>query len=44
MTYAQLGRKNDARRILAEGEQLAMKAGNAEMAARCRELLRRIDE
>ena len=44
MTYAQLGRKNDARQILAEGEQLAMKAGNAEMAARCRELLRRLDE
>jgi HemY protein len=40
IAYAQLGRMEDARRILAEGEQLATKAGNAEMAARFREMLR----
>jgi HemY protein len=40
IAYAQLGRMQDARRIIVEGEQLAIKAGNAEMAVRFREMLR----
>jgi protein O-GlcNAc transferase len=40
MAYAQLGRVAEARRVLAEGEQLAIKSGNAEVASRCREMLR----
>ncbi|ACB73884.1 tetratricopeptide repeat protein [Opitutus terrae] len=38
-TYAQLGRIPDARRVLAEGEQLATRAGNATTAQHCREIL-----
>jgi HemY protein len=37
--YAQLGQKDDARRVLGEGEQLAVKAGNNGMLVRIRELL-----
>ncbi|HYC70270.1 MAG TPA: tetratricopeptide repeat protein [Opitutaceae bacterium] len=38
---AQLGRRDEARQAAAEAEQLALRAGNAEMAARSRELLSR---
>jgi tetratricopeptide (TPR) repeat protein len=37
--YAQLGRFAEARTILAEGEELAERAGNRETAAHCREIL-----
>ncbi|MEO7598747.1 MAG: tetratricopeptide repeat protein, partial [Opitutus sp.] len=37
--YAQLGRIPDARKILAEGEDLAQRAGNRETAGYCREIL-----
>lgn len=38
--YLRLGRVDEARRILAEGEQLARRAGNATTAAHFREILR----
>ncbi|MEO7700715.1 MAG: tetratricopeptide repeat protein [Opitutus sp.] len=37
--YAQLGQFTDARKILAEGEQLAERAGNQVTAGYCREIL-----
>ena len=40
--YAQVGRMTDARRVLAEGVQLAEQAGNATTANFCREILRQL--
>jgi Flp pilus assembly protein TadD len=37
--YAQLGQIAEARKILTEGEQLALRAGNQETAGYCREIL-----
>jgi HemY protein len=37
--YARIGRVDDARRLLQQGEELAQKAGNSETAAYCREML-----
>lgn len=40
--YADLGRLEDARRTLAEGVQLARRAGDAATAAQCEEALRQV--
>jgi len=40
--YAQLGQIADARKILTEGEELAIRAGNRQTASYCREILNHI--
>jgi HemY protein len=40
--YAQLGRTEEARKILLEGQQLAERAGNQETASYCREILQHL--
>jgi tetratricopeptide (TPR) repeat protein len=40
--YAGLGRVDDARRVLAQGEQLAVRAGQASTAQHCREMLEQL--
>ncbi len=40
--YAQLGRREDAKRVLRVGEAAAIKAGNRETAAFCREILNQL--
>ena len=40
--YASVGRLDDARRVLAHGEQLALRAGQAATAQHCREMLQQL--
>jgi Flp pilus assembly protein TadD len=40
--YASIGRLDEARRVLAHGEQLALRAGQASTAQHCREMLQQL--